>query len=260
MLNAILVNILWIILAYLIGSLNFSIILTKYSSKKINIKEVGSGNAGSTNAMRAYGWRFGLLVFFLDVSKSYWFGFTMGLLQSNTESFSELIPQLPLLFVIIGHIFPIYFKFKGGKGAATLLGMIASISIFLAAIGAVLFIILVWWTRYVSLGSIIIPYFVAAFAFVCPYFNHIDTTIIYGDFWLNPLFIFIGAIIVACSHWQNILRLIAGNENKISLSKVNKLFNRYKNDTSINPKNQDNKKISNTSIIDEATSLHDFDI
>ena len=158
----ILYNIIWCILCYLIGSINFSIILTKFSSSKKNIKEIGSGNAGATNAMRAYGFKFGLLVFFLDTSKSFWIGFIMGLLQSKTEAFSALLPQVCLLFVIIGHIFPIYFKFKGGKGAASFLGMLASISIFLAMIGTVIFVVIVWKTKYVSLGSITVPYILAA--------------------------------------------------------------------------------------------------
>lgn len=212
----VLYNILWCLFAYMIGSLNFSIILTKLT-KKGDIKKVGSGNAGATNAMRSYGPKFGFLIFILDTSKSFWLGFSLGLLQKNVYAFEGLIPQLILVFVIIGHIFPIYFKFRGGKGAATLLGMIASISLFLAIIGAAIFIIIVWITKYVSLGSITVPYILAAISFACPQFNGMDTTIIADPFWYNPLFLFIGAAIVAASHWENIIKLAKKTESKISL-------------------------------------------
>lgn len=220
MLVDVVINLAWIVLAYLIGSINFSIILTKFSKNKKNIKEVGSGNAGATNAMRSYGFRFGLLIFILDTSKSFWLGFVMGLLQSKTESFNSLIPQMVLLFVIIGHIFPIYFKFKGGKGAATLLGMIASISLFLAMIGTVLFLLIVGFTKYVSLGSVVVPYALGATAFALPYFNYVDTVIKYGPFWLSPVCIFIGSLIVALSHYKNIIALLNGNERKTDILSI----------------------------------------
>ena len=70
---AIFFNIAWIILGYLIGSINFSILLSSISKDKKNIQELGSKNAGATNAMRVYGWKFGLLVFILDTSKAFWF-------------------------------------------------------------------------------------------------------------------------------------------------------------------------------------------
>ncbi len=248
----VIVNISWIILAYLVGSINFSIILSKFKHEKKDITKVGSGNAGATNAMRTYGFRFGLVVFILDTSKSFWLGFTMGLLQRNYEAFSGLIPQMVLLFVIIGHIFPIYFKFKGGKGAATLLGMIASISIFLAMIGAVLFIALVWYTKYVSLGSITIPYIIAALAFLCPFWNHIDTTIIYGAFWLNPICLFIGSAIVAARHWQNVIRLLNGTESKISFRKNDK----DKSDGQIDNNSNNKSNLSSTSVIDQASNVN----
>ncbi len=249
----ILYNIIWCILCYLIGSINFSIILTKFSSSKKNIKEIGSGNAGATNAMRAYGFKFGLLVFFLDTSKSFWIGFIMGLLQSKTEAFSALLPQVCLLFVIIGHIFPIYFKFKGGKGAASFLGMLASISIFLAMIGTVIFVAIVWKTKYVSLGSITVPYILAALAFLIPFFKHMDTVIICGQFWLSPVCLFAASIIVATSHWQNIIRLINGNESKFSFKS-----NKIKEEVSSNSNDKNQNNTSKNSTIDDATSLNKF--
>lgn len=221
------VNILWIIFAYFVGSINFSIILTSIDNTKKNIKEVGSKNAGATNAARIYGMKFGILIFFLDTSKAYWFAFIAGLLQSHVSAFSSLIPQLVTIFVIIGHIFPIYFNFKGGKGASTLLGMIASISLILAAIGAILFITVVLLTRYISLGSIVVPYWLAALSFIHPYLNGwYDSCIHYGPFWLSPVMLFIACLVVTASHYQNITRLILGNENKARFTFIEKQKNK----------------------------------
>lgn len=220
---AIFFNIAWIILGYLIGSINFSILLSSISKDKKNIQELGSKNAGATNAMRVYGWKFGLLVFILDTSKAFWFATCLGWLQQYVTGFEEVIPQLATLFVIIGHIFPLLYNFKGGKGAATLLGMIASISLILAAIGAVLFLTLVFVTRYVSLGSIIIPYILAGFSAIHPYLNGwYDSAIHYGPYWISTAALFIGALIVTLTHHSNIKRLLNKNENKLNFSFIEK--------------------------------------
>lgn len=265
----VLYNILWCFFAYMIGSLNFSIILTKLT-KKEDIKKIGSGNAGATNALRSFGPKFGFLIFILDTSKSFWLGLVLGLLQKNVYAFSGLIPQLILLFVIIGHILPIYFKFKGGKGAATLLGMIASISMFLAIIGAIIFILIVWITKYVSVGSITVPYILAAISFVCPQFNGVDTTIIAEPFWYNPLFLFIGAAIVAGSHWQNIIKLAEKRESKISLDlfkerkNIQKAYENIKLDKEnndsvfIDTRNLKYKKSNDSSLIEAASEENKF--
>ncbi len=274
MLEKILFNFLWIIVAYLIGSINFSIIFTKNKKNMKNIKEVGSGNAGATNAARVYGIKFGVCIFILDASKSFWLGFLLGLLQSNVTAFNVIIPQLSLIFVIIGHIFPIYFSFKGGKGASCLLGMIASISLFIAAIGTIIFFIIVILTRYVSLGSIIVPFILALLSFLCPYWHNIDSTITNQIFWFSPLFLFIASIIVTLSHWQNIGRLIHKKESKIQfINKNQKIKKFYENKLKINlvnknklEKNQKNKihthsiipdldSNENNSIIDDAINM-----
>ncbi len=274
MLEKILFNFLWIIVAYLIGSINFSIIFTKNKKNMKNIKEVGSGNAGATNAARVYGFKFGVCIFILDASKSFWLGFLLGLLQSNITAFNVIIPQLSLIFVIIGHIFPIYFNFKGGKGASCLLGMIASISLFIAAIGAIIFFIIVILTRYVSLGSITVPFILALLSFLCPYWHNIDSTITNQIFWFSPLFLFIASIIVTLSHWQNIGRLIHKKESKIQFTNKNQKIKKfYENKLKINlvnknklEKNQKNKihthsiipdldSNENNSIIDDAINM-----
>ena len=139
------------------------------------------------------------------------------MLQRYVGAFSGLIPQLCLVFVIIGHIFPIYFGFKGGKGAAALFGMVSAISLILATIGIIIFSIIVYYSKYVSLGSIITPFILVFVSFLIPFWNHFDSPINYGPFWLTPLLLFVSWIIVASSHWQNIIRLIQKKENKTSL-------------------------------------------
>ncbi len=272
MVEKIIFNMLWIIVAYLIGSVNFSIIFTKNNKDKKNIKDVGSGNAGATNAARVYGYKFGISILILDASKSFWLGFILGILQNNVEAFNVIIPQLCLIFVIIGHIFPIYFNFKGGKGASCFLGMIASISLFVAIIGTIIFILIVWSTRYVSLGSIVVPYILSFLTFLCPFWNNIDSTIINQVYWYSPIFLLISSLIITISHWSNIIRLIHKNESKISFQRKNtiykneikrKSFNKSKT-KDINYLSLEQNQIPNfidvneTSIIDEAINKKDY--
>ena len=113
---AIFSNVICAFVGYLIGSINFSLLITSKSKTKQKITELGSGNAGATNALRNYGWKFGLLIFLLDVSKSYWFTFIGASLQKYVPFFEGLYVQAITLFVILGHIFSIFFKFKGVKG------------------------------------------------------------------------------------------------------------------------------------------------
>ena len=227
--NAIWSNIIWAILGYLIGSINFSILLTL--KKKQKISELGSGNPGATNALRNYGWKFGLLIFLLDVSKSFWFTFIGAILLKNTIFFSGLYVQAISIFVIIGHIFPIFFKFKGGKGAATNLGIICSISLLLAVVGMVIFFIIFLSTKYVSLASITTPFIIAPLTFVF-FFNGWYDSILNGTnlvggtelYWLSFLTLIVAAIITLLSHISNIKKLINKTETKTYLkgqSKIN---------------------------------------
>ncbi len=227
--NAIWSNIIRAILGYLIGSINFSILLTL--KKKQKISELGSGNPGATNALRNYGWKFGLLIFLLDVSKSFWFTFIGAILLKNTIFFSGLYVQAISIFVIIGHIFPIFFKFKGGKGAATNLGIICSISLLLAVVGMVIFFIIFLSTKYVSLASITTPFIIAPLTFVF-FFNGWYDSILNGTnlvggtelYWLSFLTLIVAAIITLLSHISNIKKLINKTETKTYLkgqSKIN---------------------------------------
>ncbi|MGL5617679.1 MAG: glycerol-3-phosphate 1-O-acyltransferase PlsY [Metamycoplasmataceae bacterium] len=220
----ILANIIWLVLGYFVGSVNFSIMLTRNSEKRRIITEIGSGNPGATNALRNYGPKFGLLIFLLDVSKSYWFVFIGIVLLKYVPFFDELYVQMMSVSVIIGHVFPIFFKFKGGKGAATNLGIISSVSILLAVIGFIIFFSFFFATRYVSLGAFITPFILAPLSLI-PQLNGWYTSYLHGTFvdgsgayyWLSFVTLLVAAFFVLFSHWQNVKRLLNGAETKTYL-------------------------------------------
>ncbi|MGL5438116.1 MAG: glycerol-3-phosphate 1-O-acyltransferase PlsY [Metamycoplasmataceae bacterium] len=215
------------ILGYLIGSINFALLITSHSKSKQNIRELGSGNPGATNAMRTYGVKFGAFIFFLDVSKAYWFAFMLGAFQKYIPFFQtpengipQILPQVATIFVIIGHIWPVYYKFKGGKGAATLLGLICSISVFITMIGTCIFLIIVISSKYVSLGSIVAPSLISPLAFMCPLWDFMDSMIQMPNYsWLSFVSILASSILVIIAHWKNIVKIIQKKENKLSFKK-----------------------------------------
>ncbi|MDK2819838.1 MAG: glycerol-3-phosphate 1-O-acyltransferase PlsY [Mycoplasmataceae bacterium] len=224
--NMIWANIIWAIIGYLIGSINFSILITSRSKNKEHIGNLGSGNPGATNALRNYGWKFGLLIFLLDVSKSYWFTFIGLTLLRWVPFFDQLYVQAISLFVILGHIFPIFFKFKGGKGAATNLGLISSISLILSMIGFIIFFVIILTTKFVSAGSFICPLILAPLTFI-PELNGWHDSFLNGTnldgsgslYWLSFLSLMIASLMIIFSHRSNIKKILNGTETKMILIK-----------------------------------------
>ena len=152
------------VLSYLLGSLNFGVILSN-TVKKEDVRDSGSGNAGTTNMMRTYGKTLGLLTIAGDILKvmvAIWIAFKImdvEELKVTLDNASDY-PQVVLksfagLFAVLGHIFPCFFKFKGGKGVATSGGMVIMIDWRIALILFAIFVLTILITRYVSLGSII---------------------------------------------------------------------------------------------------------
>lgn len=209
------INELWLIvflctLAYMLGSIPSSVWFGK-SMHGIDIRDYGSGNAGATNTFRVLGKEIGILVLLLDVIK--------GLTAASLILFLDGIPHgtdryvnLQLLFgllAVIGHIFPLFANFKGGKGIATLLGMVIGIHWVMAIACIALFLIVLSVTKYVSLSSIL-----ATLAF--PFFT---------VFWFQrdePLLIAFGiaaSLLVVLTHKKNISKLIKGQESKTYLVK-----------------------------------------
>ena len=201
------------IIAYLIGSINFSVIFSKKMAG-FDIREKGSGNAGTTNMLRAVGKMGALVTLLCDILKgivailiAMFIGWAF---QVENQS---LLVQIAGIAVVIGHTFPIFFGFKGGKGVATSLGILIMSNWQIGLICLVFAIVLMALTRMVSLGS-------CAAAVLFPVLtlfikDHYIVTQGCGYF----IYSVILAGIVLFNHRSNIQRILAGEENKISFSK-----------------------------------------
>jgi acyl-phosphate glycerol 3-phosphate acyltransferase len=205
-----LIPILAMILAYLVGSIPFGLIIGKL--KGIDIREKGSHNIGATNVFRTIGPWYGGLVFLLDALKSAIFViFSKYIFLWNDPFFTLQIH--PLIYgglAILGHLFPIYLKFKGGKGISCFAGVMLSYSIPISLIALFTFIIVLFITKIVSISSIL-----SSLSLIIAYFIIGKT-----DFYLLG-FISIMFILVIIKHRSNIVRLFKGTENKIHIKKKN---------------------------------------
>ncbi len=201
-----------IVLAYLIGSIPTAVWVSK-QVYGIDIREHGSGNAGATNTFRILGSKAGTIVMVIDMLKGF-IAVKLSLLSAYSWT-SEAITNLQIflgLAAVVGHIFPIWADFRGGKGIATLFGMILAIQP-LAAVSLVgVFLLMLYLTRYVSLSSIS-----ASVAF---------PVLILFIFQQPELSYRIFAIATAClvilTHHKNINRLLSGNESKVPLFRKRK--------------------------------------
>lgn len=207
------VNIIITIVAYLLGAIPTSVWISR-SFFKIDIRDYGSGNAGATNTFRVLGVKAGLIVFTVDILK--------GFLAVNLIHFTKYyIPhsgdyiniQLLLgIAAMIGHIFPIYVGFRGGKGVATLFGVICAISFYPTLIMAGVFFTTLILTRYVSLASMISGLSFPVLIIVV--FKETTPALV--------IFSLIMAILMLFTHQKNIERLLAKEEKKANLPKIKK--------------------------------------
>lgn len=191
-----------IVVSYLLGSVSFSVLLAKLL-KGIDIRQYGSGNAGATNTLRVLGKGPAILVLTLDVLKgiaAVWLGTWVG----GTSSWVAAICGIA---AIIGHNWPIYFRFRGGKGIATTIGVMATLSFWPALFAGVIAILSIVITRFVSLGSLIFvaltPVFLLLMGFTQPVL------------WTSIII----AVFAFWRHRTNIVKIIEGRENKLG-SKV----------------------------------------
>lgn len=202
------------IVAYLIGSISFSIIISKKMAG-FDVREKGSGNAGSTNVLRTVGKKAAILTLICDCLKgviAILIAYIIGKIISNLDK--SLLVQLAGIFVILGHTFPIFFKFKGGKGVATSLGVLLIINWQIGLICLVFALILMALTRFVSLGSV-------AAAILFP----VLTIFIHNNYLVEGNYILFGiilAVLVIFNHRENVKRLLEGKENKLSFKGTNK--------------------------------------
>ena len=211
-----------VILSYLIGSVPNSIIISKLV-RGIDIREHGSGNAGGTNVMRVLGWKYGLLVIFLDALKGAIAVIIISRLFygplpfENVSPFDDftLVQIIAGMSAVIGHIWTVFAGFKGGKGIATALGMLLTLITIDMLIAVGIFALVVLISRYVSLASIIAAISVPSTLFIRENLFHVD---IPGYSTLLPFIIGV-SVLVIFTHRKNLARLINGSENKISLRK-----------------------------------------
>ncbi|WP_018922222.1 glycerol-3-phosphate 1-O-acyltransferase PlsY [Salsuginibacillus kocurii] len=208
-----------ILTAYLLGSVSFSYVIAK-KVKKIDIRQHGSGNAGATNTLRVLGKGPAILVLALDILKGIFAVFIAHFLETidvlptlfPAIATDGLAPALAGLAAILGHNWPIYYGFKGGKGVATTVGVIASLIFFPAIYIGIIAILLIIATRYVSLGSLVFAVFTPPLVwFTLDHYNHPE-----------PYFYLALAvgILSVYQHRTNISRLWQGTESKIGEKKT----------------------------------------
>ena len=196
-------NLLLIILFYLIGSLPFGLILTKLSGFG-DIRNIGSGNVGATNVLRTGNKLLAIIVLSLDILK----GLIPYLIINIYFNELSLLNKIFLChFAVIGHIYPIWLKFKGGKGVATYIGFLFGLNPYIAISFLLIWLVVAYMSKYSSLGSLV-GIFVAPAYFIFINFN----------FNISIFFIYLSFVIVI-KHKENIKRLINKTESKIKLSK-----------------------------------------
>lgn len=182
--------------SYLLGSIPFGLIITKIFLGK-DIRDIGSGNIGTTNVLRTGKKYLAAATLLFDVLKGY-----VSIIIAF-KYFNELV-YLSALICLIGHIFPIWLKFKGGKGVATYLGIILGISFVMGAIFSFMWLLTAIIFRYSSLSSILSSMIV----FIYSIFTNNE---------MQSCFLFIIFIIIVFTHKENIIRLKSSKESKIKL-------------------------------------------
>jgi glycerol-3-phosphate acyltransferase PlsY len=204
-------ELLLIVLAYCIGSVPTAVWISKYFFG-IDIRDYGSGNAGATNTFRVLGSKFGTLVMVIDILKGV-IATSLYLLLGSYYVASELHRTNLMiglgLAAVVGHIFPIWAGFKGGKGVATLLGMAVAIQPLVAICCIGVFLLVLYLTRFVSLSSILAG--VSFMVFILFIFNEKET--------LYRIFAVMVALMVVLTHQKNIGRILKGTESKVPIFK-----------------------------------------
>ncbi|MBQ3004317.1 MAG: glycerol-3-phosphate 1-O-acyltransferase PlsY [Clostridia bacterium] len=202
-----------VLVAYLLGSINFGVLISRLRHHD-DVRNYGSGNAGATNTLRIYGKVSAILVLLGDLLKG-----TIAVIgarvlaEAVSTPLAEYFDEIAGVAVILGHLFPIFFKFKGGKGVSTTAGVVVAVSPIAFILLISLFIVMVALTKYVSLSS------VTAASLIAPTCAVIQA--IAGKGFDIPQIILgvIIALLVAFAHRQNIKRLINHTESKISFNK-----------------------------------------
>lgn len=200
-----------VLCAYLIGSINFAVIFSSIFLKK-DVRKMGSGNAGTTNVMRTAGFLPGALTFVCDALKGFVASYIGYLVFDYISHFTVWSAAIYGAYAcgtacMLGHVFPIFYQFKGGKGVATSVGIFAVCCPIAIVIGLIVFAIVTVISKYVSLASITATVTV------------VTLSIVFRDMYVSkyPQIFFVIAMgaIVILKHSENIKRLLKGTENKI---------------------------------------------
>jgi glycerol-3-phosphate acyltransferase PlsY len=191
--------------AYLLGSVSFSVVIVKLA-QGLDVRSVGSGNAGATNVLRAAGRKAGAAVLALDIAK----GVTAVVVPRILDAPPAVVGSAAVA-VVVGHVYPVFFGFRGGKGVATSAGALGALAPVAMALGIVLFLVVVIWKRYVSVGSIVTAVAFPFLAWTCHRLGWSD----YGGRWLLGAAAAI-SLLVVIRHTSNLQRLRDGTEPRLA--------------------------------------------
>ena len=204
------------IIAYLLGSISFSVIISKKMAG-FDVRKKGSGNAGTTNVLRSVGKKAAIFTLICDILKgvvAILVALLAGLIFKDKLD-RALLVQLAGIAVIVGHTFPIFFDFKGGKGIATALGVLLITNWNIGLICLAFALVLMALTRIVSLGSIVAAVLFPILIIFMPHTAYL----VDGNYILYSILI---AVLVIYNHRANVKRLLEGKENKLDFSKFKK--------------------------------------
>lgn len=207
------IPLLSLVLAYLLGSIPTSYLIGKIFFGT-DIRQTGSGNTGATNALRTYGAKVGVIVLLLDLLKGVAAILLIRFVMTNTISTLNynLMESLAGLFVIMGHVFSVFLKFKGGKGVATTAGVFVMLATMPFIYCIVLFVFIVYTTKYVSLGSILAASAFLITEFMSQYLTRFPNV---PRLWLVAIIV----VLILARHKTNVKRLMEGTENKLRFRK-----------------------------------------
>src|SRR6195952_2900116 len=199
-----------LILAYFCGSIPTAVWIGQ-AFYKVDVREYGSGNAGATNTFRVLGKKAGIPVMLIDILKGFTATNLAFLIPLPGPHSNYISYQLALgIAAVMGHLFPVFAGFRGGKGIATLFGMVLAVNLNAALFCVSVFIVVLLITRYVSLSSI-----TAGFAYL------VGVTFFYNQYTTNLVVIFgmLICLLILVTHQKNIERLLKGKESKVNLFK-----------------------------------------
>ena len=188
-----------IVAAYLIGSIPFALLLARRWGKT-DLRQVGSGNLGAANVLRATGIRAGVIVAVLDIAKG-----AASVALAMRVGGGPAVPAAAAFAAVVGHIYPVWLKFKGGKGVATACGVFSVLTPLAVPPSLVVFLVTVWLTKYISLGSILATIALPSIAYAT------------GAPAAALVAAWAAAALIIFRHRSNVMRIAGGTERRIGV-------------------------------------------